>query len=130
MNTTPESLFIEASRRQLRFNSSKGSLQVEDLWLLPLEFLDKLAVALEEAIQKAGSKSFLKKRSASTLELDISFEIVKYILTTRVEEDEARKDKASKEAKRAQLKSLLEEKQMDKIKGQTIEEIEAQLASL
>lgn len=130
MSTNNNDLFIEASRRKLRFNSTKGALDISDLWDVPLTFLDNLAVALEEQIQKAGKKSFLAKRSASTLELDISFEIVKYILTTRVEEDEAKKDKASKEAKRAQLKALLEEKQMDKIKGQTIEEIEAQLASL
>jgi len=130
MSTTPNDLFIEASRRKLRFNSNKGSLNVDDLWDVPLEFLDNLAVALEEQIQKAGKKSFLAKRSASTLQLDISFEIAKYVLETRVAEDEARKDKASKEAKRSQLKALLEEKQMEKIKGQSVEEIEAQLASL
>lgn len=129
-NTTPESLFIEASRRAIRFTSSKGLLAVEDLWNLPLQALDNIAVSLDEQIQKAGKKSFLAKRAASTLELDLAFEVVKHILETRVAEDEAKKDKANKEAKRAQLKALLEEKQMDKIKGQTIEEIEAQLASL
>lgn len=130
MSTTPNDLFIEASRRKLRFNSTKGALDISDLWDVPLTFLDNLAVALEEQIQKAGKKSFLAKRSASTLELDISFEIVKYILETRVAENEAAKEKAKKQDEKAFLTGLLKEKQMDAIKSLTPEEIQSKLDAL
>ena len=128
--STPNELFIEASRRALRFNSTKGSLNTEDLWLLPLEALDKIAVSLDEQIQKAGKKTFLSKRAASTLELDIAFEIVKFILETRVAENEAAKEKAKKQDEKAFLTDLLKEKQMDAIKSLTTEEIQAKLDAL
>lgn len=130
MNQTPNNLFIEASRRQLRFNSTKGQIQVEDLWDLPLTSLDAIAVNLDEQIQKAGKKSFLAKRAASTLELDIAFEIVKFILETRVAENEASKLKADKESQKAFLSNLLKEKQMDEIKGLSAAEIQAKIDAL
>ena len=123
-------LFIQASRRKLRFSSSKGSLGIDDLWDLSLPSLDAIAVNLDEQIQKVGKKSFLAKRAASTLELDIAFEIVKFVLETRVAENEASKLKADKEAQKAFLTNLLKEKQMDEIKGLSAEEIQKKIEAL
>ncbi len=130
MSTTPHGLFIEASRRKIRFASNKGSLEVSDLWDLSLTSLDAIAVSLDEQIQKAGKKSFLAKRAASTLELDIAFEIVKFVLETRVAENEASKLKADKESQKAFLSNLLKEKQMDEIKGLSAEEIQKKIDAL
>ncbi len=129
-NQTPNDLFIEASRRKLRFNSTKGSLDVSDLWDIPLQTLDAIAVALSDQIEKAGKKSFLQKRSASTVELDTGLEIAKYILETRVAENDAAKEKAKKQSEKEFLNGLLKEKQMDAIKQLTPEEIQAKIAAL
>ncbi len=130
MSTTPNDLFIQASRRKLRFSSPKGSLGADDLWDLSLSSLDAIAVNLDDLIQKAGKKSFLAKRAASTLELDIAFEIVKFVLETRVAENEASKLKADKESQKAFLSNLLKEKQMDEIKGLSAEEIQKRIEAL
>ena len=45
------SIFEKASRLQLRFASTKGSLSVEDLWGLSLESLDTLAKAVNKQIK-------------------------------------------------------------------------------
>jgi hypothetical protein len=130
MNTDTNTLFITAARKKYRFDSGRGLVTVEDLFDLALESLDKIAVGLDEAIQKAGKKSFIAKRTDSTTELDNKLEIVKFVITTKQEEAEARKARSEKVAKKAMLEELLNKKNLEKLQGMSAEEIQKQIDEL
>ncbi len=129
MSTTNE-LFILAAKRKYRFESGRGSVSVEDLFDLNLTTLDTVAVALDDKIQKAGRKSFIGKRSASTGDDENRLEIVKFVIEHLQTEAEARKTRADKENQKTFLKGLLEKKQMEQLEGLSVEEIQKQLDQL
>ncbi len=129
-NEETNTLFIIASRKKFRFTFTRGSIGIEDLWDLNLLDLDKIAVALDAEIQKAGGKTFIAKRTASTTELTNKLEIVKHVIQTKQDEADIAKARRENEAKRATLNNLLERKQIEKLEGMTEEEIKKQLAEL
>lgn len=116
-------LFIAASRKGYQFTTTKGVIDINDLWQLNLESLDRIAVGLDEAITKAGTKSFIAKRSTSNKELDDKLEIVKYIIQVKQEEADASRTRLEKAAKRARLEEILAQKEDESLKGKSVEEI-------
>jgi nitrous oxide reductase len=130
MSNSINELFIIAARKKFRFNTSKGSLNCEDLFDLNLPTLDNIAVALDEEIQKAGRKSFVQKRTNSTTNLEIQLEIVKFVIETKQAEAEERKTKEANEARRAFLLDLKNKKALEQLEGLSLEEIDEQIAGL
>lgn len=123
-------LFEKASRAKLRFKTSQGNLTVEDLWDLKLPALDNLAISLNKRIKEASEESFIKVKSKSTSELELQFEIVKHIIQTVMQEDEAREKAKEIRQKRAQLLNLIEHKEQQAMEGKSIEELRAELEKL
>lgn len=123
-----DNTFIKATKRKVRFQTAKGSLSTEDLWDLNLESLDKIAVAVDEEIQKEGRKSFIATRT-STLN-NLKLEVLKYIIQAKQEEDQAKKARSEKLARKNFLESLLEKKKVAALETLSAEEIEKQLAAL
>lgn len=130
MSTENNTLFITACRKKFRFETSKGLLTTEDLFDLNLNSLDAIAVALDDKIQKLGRKSFVAKRAASTSTLNDQLEVVKFVIETKIAEDEQKKVKADKESQKAFLNTLLEKKKTEQMEGLSVEEIQKQIASL
>ena len=79
-NTTEINIFEQATRLQLRFDSPKGQLSVEDLWVLSLEKLNDLAKGLKRKLKETEEEDFLKTRSDTDKKVDLSFQVVLYIL--------------------------------------------------
>jgi len=125
---TVNDLFVIAARKKFRFSTPRGEINVEDLFDSNLASLDNIAVALDEKIQKAGRKSFVQKKTASTTELENHLEIVKFIIEVKQTEADEEKKRKEKLAQRAFLLSLKEKKQMEELEGLSIEEIEKRLA--
>lgn len=129
------SMFEKASRLQLRFQS-KGQLSVEDLWSIPLTELDAIAKTLNKAIRGADEEqSFIPgaKSTKATLEAEktaLSFEIVKHIITVRVQERDERAAAADRAARKHQLRELLAKKEDQALEGKTAEEIQAMIDAL
>ena len=123
-------LFVVAARKKFRFDSTKGQLQVEDLFDFPLNSLDTIAIALDEKIQKAGRKSFVAKKSVSTGDDESKLEIVKFVIETKQAEEDSRKTKAANESQKTFLKDLLQKKNMEKLESLSPEEIQKQLDQL
>lgn len=123
-------LFIQATRLKTRFKTSQGSLTVEDLWDLNLESLDCLAVGLDEAIQKAGTKSFIGKRNTKVATDELAFAVVKHVIDTKLAEAEQAKQRAANQNEREFLRGLLRERQTEELKNLPREEIEARLKVL
>ena len=123
-------LFVIATRKKFRFKSTRGELNCEDLWDLSLESLDSIAIELDETIQKEGRKSFVSKRSAASTEKVLALDIIKFVIETKQEETEKRKERADKRAQKEYLESLLKEKQAEGLKSLSTQEIEAKIKAL
>lgn len=122
--------FEKATRLRLRFETSRGNLNVEDLWRLPLAELDKLAIALNKQLKESSEESFIKAKSKDNKLLELRFDIVKHIIETLLSEDEEKKKAVDKRAKREQLLELIAKKKNQELEGKSLEELEAELTKL
>ena len=126
-------LFLAASRRQLRFSTTRGHLTTEDLWQLNLKSLDQLAVGVD-AETKPGQKSFLEnpdaKADAAEADNLLRLEILKAIIQIKQEENKAAVAESSKRRQKEFLKELLEKKKIGAMESMSAEELQAQLDAL
>lgn len=122
-------MYKEASRQQLRVQTEKGNLSVEQLWDLTLEQLDTLAVSLDDKFKNSKSKSFLTVKTVADKGLKMQFDIVLDILETKKEEAEALKISRENKAHNEEILSLIVDKQKDALKGKSIKDLEKMLKS-
>jgi len=125
-----EELFIKASRLKLRFKAHNGSVNVEDLWDLSLETLNLSAKALNKALKDSAEEDYIKTKPAANKELEMGFEIVKYIINTKLEEAAAKKLSAEKKALKQKIMGLMEEKKDAALSAKSLEELQAELDQL
>ncbi len=129
-------IFETAARTKVRFESSKGLVTVEDLFDAPLTSkggydLDSIAKLASRNLKEAGEESFVATApNPARAALELKLEIVKSIIATKVSENAAKLDAAAKAQQKERLTGLLAEKQDEKLKGMTEEEIRAQIAAL
>lgn len=118
-------IFEKATRIRLRFETSRGTLNTEDLWKLILTELDKLAIALNKQLKEASEESFIKTKTNNTVLLELRFDIVKHIIDTLLAENEEKK-----KAKRDQLLDLIAKKENQELEGKSLEELKSELSKL
>lgn len=124
--------FVLASRRKLRFQGKQGLYGVEDLWDLNLIALDKLAQAVNKRLKEQAEESFIpaKNRPRDRSDDVLSLEILKFVIETKVNEQEASKRRAEKQQEIARLNELLLHKEEEKFKNLGEEEIRRRIAAL
>ena len=131
-------IFEVASRKKYRFPSVQGSLNVEQLWSLPLiskreghASLNDIAIEINKQLKAEGEESFVETtKSDLQVELAIKLDIVKHIIKTKQDEERAAKTRAANAAERETLQNLLKEKKLDSLKNLSEEEIQARMAAL
>src|SRR5271156_1722018 len=128
-------LFEKAARIKLRFPTSVGFVTAENLWDMPLTSnryanLDETAQALHRAVKDAEETSFVVKTHKPNEELQLQFDIVKYIIDVKLAEDEVAKTAVENRAKKQRLLEVLSQKQDQELSGKSTEEIEAMIAAL
>lgn len=130
-------MFEQATRAKLRFQATNGYLNVEDLWDLPLTAktgtranLDDLAKSLHRQLKNDDNISFVKPATPANTELQLGFELVKYIIEVKIAERDAANAAATKAEKKQQIMALIAQKKQEALAGQSVEELEAQLAAL
>jgi len=131
-------IFERASRLRIRFESSKGLLTVEDLWVLPLTSkdnkgkvnLDDIARGLHREIQAAGDVSFVKPASDLDEKLSVAFEVVKHVISVLMAERDAAVLEAQRQEKRKVLLAALAEAENKELTSGSIAELRAKLAAL
>lgn len=133
MTTNTETMFEAASRLKLRFDSKVGQLSVEDLWDLPLTSatkanLDAIAVDLNRQL-KGTEESFVSTGTKNAV-LELKFEVVKYIITTRVAENQAKLDERARAERKSQIATLIEQKKAEGLASLSLEELEAMAKAL
>jgi len=123
-------MFEKASRLKLRFNSSVGIINVEDLWDLTLTSLDSIAKDLNRKIKAEAEESFITVKSKSNTTLELGFDIVKHVIKVKLEEAEVKKLAAEKKARKAQIMELISQKQNEALSAKSLEELQAELDNL
>jgi len=84
-----EKMFEIAVRSKLRF-PFRGLISVEDLWDLNVENLDAVFKELNSQIKRVQEESLLKTKSKQDEELELKINIVKYIVSVKLEETDLR----------------------------------------
>ena len=121
-------MFEQATRLKLRFKSNNGMVTTEDLWDLPLSQLDGIAKELRKELRDTEDSFIEEKKSNSQLEL--RFEVVKHVITTKLEERDAKAKAKEVAARRQVLLEALEKKQNAALDGMSAEDIQKELATL
>lgn len=124
-----EKMFEAAVRNKMRF-PYKGQISVEDLWDLDINALDGVFKTLNSKVKVSQEESLLRTRSKESEELMVQIEIVKYIVSVKLAEAEARKNAEANRAKRQQILGILADKQESDLKNKSPEELQAMLAAL
>lgn len=129
-------IFEQATRRAIRFESAKGDLSVEQLWDLPLQSrnqfdLDTIAKTVNRQLNAVTEESFVSVRENPAKEtLSLKLEIVKHIISVRLQEAEEARNRANKASEKEKLLRLLDEKQNEALRALTPEEIQERLKAL
>ena len=126
------SIFEQASREALRFSTTSGSISTEDLWNLPLTStrglnLKDIAVSLQTQLDKQPLKAldFFDSAEVADPTLQLRFDIVKHIVTSKVAEANAKTVEKVRDSQRSQIKALIQDKENEALKGLSIEELKA-----
>ena len=130
-------MFEQAARLKLRFAvGTRVNLTVENLWDLPLtnvkgEDLDHIAIELQEKLS-TNEKSFVVQQSKNkeTQVNQLKFDIVKYIIDVRLEEQKAVNFERQRAQEIATLKELQKQAKIRDLQNLSSEEIEERIKSL
>ncbi len=122
-------LFEQATKSKVRF-SFKGQLSVEDLWDLRLQDLDEIYRQLNGELKAANEDSLLQKPTAASETLSMKVDIVKHIVSVKLQEAEDRKSRAEKQAQKKRIMEILAEKQDEGLKTKSEEELRKMLDNL
>ncbi len=134
-----DKLYKQAAIKQWRYDSIKGQLTTEDLWIIPLdesetktpEFsLDSVAVAFHDAISKKNTTSFTKSVNVENTELNDKLDLIKSIINDRLDIKKSASEAAVKAVKIKQLEALIADKKQEAIKNLSVEDLEANLKAL
>lgn len=130
------SMYEDALRKKLRFGSLKGELSLEQLWDVPLtsrdDFnLDVVAKTVNKALKEVSEESFVSTRkSAMHTELELKLDIVKHVISVKIEEVDKAKRRADNKQEREKLLEALERKKDAKYEGMSEAAIKKKLAEL
>jgi hypothetical protein len=122
-------MFERATRLALRFDSPKGPLMVEDLWLLPLTSatskanLDDIAKQQFALLKSDANVSFVEPTRKSNDIDQLKFDIVKHIIDMRLAENAlAAAAKANREKKQLIL-GIIAQKENETLLGASMDDL-------
>lgn len=123
-------MYKKASKLKLRFQTTKGQLSVEQLWSLPMADLVAAIKTAKKVIDiNTGDDelSFLDENKKTDEKAVLTFNILKDIYLTRMEEMEAKRKAKETKAQNEKILSIIHEKKEGALKEKSVEELEALL---
>lgn len=128
-------MFVQATRQKLRFSTTKGLVTVEDLWDMHLTSrngmdLDAVAKGINKSLKENAEESFVVQKSTTNIKTLLMFEIVKYIISVKIAQREAREEAASNNETRKKLVEAIARKQEEQLGATSLEELTKQLKNL
>lgn len=122
-------MFEVATRSKMRF-PYKGQISVEDMWDLSLPALDSVFKALNSQMKQVKEESLLSTKSKADTILELQIEIVKYIVSVKLAEQEAREKAAEKSVQRQKIMEIMAKKQDESLESASMEDLQRMLAEL
>ncbi len=122
-------IFQRASKSKLRFTvpGVGGMFAAEDLWDLPMEDLDKLAIGLKHELESSVTESFIKKATSANTALKLRFEIAKAIIESRLEAADRKEKAAVRKARRDTIRAAIATKENEEILDSSKDDLYAML---
>ncbi len=124
-----EKMFEIAVRNKYRF-PFRGIISVEDLWDLNVESLDLVFKELNSQIKRVQEESLLQTKSKQDKELELKIDIVKYIVSVKLEEADLKLKAIEKKEQKQKILKILSDKQDESLQNKSIEELEKMLEEL
>ena len=119
-------VFEMASRMKFRF-PYKGQIAVEDLWDLSVESLDSIFKTLKSQVKKNEEESLLRTKSKEGEILDAQIEIVKHIVSVKLDEADKRAKAREKRQRDQRIMEIIADKKDAALKEKSVEELEKML---
>lgn len=126
---TNNELFINATRNNYQF-PFRGMINVIDLWDLSLTNLDSVFKTLNAEVKKSEEESLLNTKSKEDEEISNKIEIVKYIVSVKLDEKKKREDAKKNAEMRQRLLEIKAKRQDAALENMSDEELDRALAEL
>ena len=129
-------IFEYAARNKVRFPSTRGELTLEQLWDVPLrgggDFnLNAVAKAANKAWKDISEESFVETaKTPEHVKRETTLAVVKYVIDTKLAEEEADKRRADNKVEKEKLLGILAEKQAGKLSELSEKELQRRIAAL
>lgn len=122
-------LFEIAVRNKYRF-PFRGLVSVEDLWDLSVENLDVIFKELNSQRKRTQEESLLGTKTVQDKELEVKIDIVKYIVSTKLDEAELRAKDKERKAQQQKIMEIIASKQDQALENMSLEELQRMLNEL
>jgi hypothetical protein len=122
-------LFEIAVRNKYRF-PFRGLVSVEDLWDLSVENLDVIFKELNAQRKRTQEESLLGTKTAQDKELEVKIDIVKYIVSIKLDEAELRSKDKERKAQQQKIMEIIASKQDQALENMSLEELQRMLNEL
>lgn len=122
-------MFVYATRNKVRF-PYKGSITTEDLWDLSVTELDKIYKTLNAQVKQTQEESLLDSKNEVDELLENQIAIVKWIVSIKLREQEARDKAAEKVAQRQKIMAIIAKKQDESLENASLDDLQAMLDAL
>lgn len=126
---TNNELFINATRNNYQF-PFRGMINVIDLWDLSLTNLDSVFKTLNVEAKKSEEESLLNTKSKEDEEISNKIEIVKYIVSVKLDEKKKREDAKKNAEMRQRLLEIKAKRQDAALENMSDEDLDKALAEL
>lgn len=126
---TNKELFINATRANYQF-PFRGMINVIDLWDLSLTNLDSVFKTLNAEVKKSEEESLLNTKSKEDEEISNKIEIVKYIVSVKLDEKKKREDAKKNAEMRQRLLEIKAKRQDAALENMSDEDLDKALAEL
>ena len=124
-----KNLFEIAVRNRYRF-PYKGMVSVEDLWDLSVGDLDSIFKTLNRQKKASDEDSLLVAKTSEDSVLANKIDIVKYIVSVKLEEAERHRAEAENRIQREKILRIMAKKQDAALEDMDMNQLEAELAKL
>ena len=130
-----EGKFEYVTRAKLRWPSSRGQLSIEQLWDAPLRSkndfdLNAIAKDVSKTL-KSTEENFVETAKNAERELyELLLDVVKYVIDTKLREEEAAKRKAANKVEKQKLLAILAEKKDGALSALSEKELQERIAAL
>lgn len=130
--------FEYAVRNKLRFSSVRGDLTLEQLFDVPLRSsngfdLNNVAQRANQSLKELNTENFVETKRTPTpahTRAERALELVKYIIETKLAEEQAAEIRAKNKAEKQKLLEILAEKQEGKLSNLSEAELKRRIAAL